>query len=157
MRQSKRHVPLRVEAMESRTLLSALAPLSTPHQLDTSVTELRKPPHQPRPPRASVTILDRAIYKGAGIPIFVKLQEFRGGVPHGPSKMDPIAYNHKGTFNFGTGPPGDAWQIQIVVKRHQGNPPPNESGWLPLVKGQDGYYGKTFTIKTLGDSFEVST
>jgi hypothetical protein len=175
MRKPSHHVRPRVEVMESRALLSTLAPLSTPHHLESrelssAVAPLSTPHHvdncvagsrshlHQQFPRASVRIKNEVVYNRSGLAIKVTAELFKNSQRIDMSKPKSIAYGHREEFNFGHGPSGLSWEIKINVVRDTGSPPPVPSSGLSLVKNSNGGYdGKIFTITFNGTNFSVSS
>ncbi len=172
MRKPKSRTYPRVESMESRTLLSAVGPVSTSHDLesralvsplasvstpnpvDTGVAEVR--PGLPRNfPRTSVRISNHT-RKGLTIDATAILKE--GNRTVGRDQKD---VHHGGTmlFRFQKNPDFDAnWYVEIVLKgKGQGPIPRTFETALsrPGIGDPPGYYGNLYTVTLTGNTFNV--
>ncbi len=172
MRKSSHRVCPRVEAMESRALLSALAPLSTPHPLesrglssaptalstahhvDDGVAEIRGLPHQAFP-RASVRIkneTDRNLVITVTASLWVGTDRWDRTNPH------PIKYTNMELFKFKREPPrGNGWSITIDVKAPGRSPMTDQTLFPPANPNREyGYYGQIYKITLIGTGFMVT-
>jgi hypothetical protein len=145
MRRSKNRIVLQIEAMETKLVLSALAPVAAARVAAGHAADVERAVATPMMAHGRNTNFIMNNTNGLFIHVFETL--------HGET-VDWKIHNGKAVeFRFKSNAPGFIKARIMVADGGQGPKPFH----VDLNQTNDGYFGKTFTVSRLGNSFTVST
>jgi hypothetical protein len=148
MRKSKNRVSLRVEAIESRALLSALAPGPSVPVRNTVVADV-----EPNAETLAQDSISSVNIQNNTIHILVVKAVLKIRNPPRPIEWDIPARGGSRTFDFKRDVDAFIW---IDVMRKGGAQPPRPLKDYPLNKPDGGYNGMLFQISTDGRVYSVT-